>query len=117
MDTTEHSEIKPTDVVQNQLIAYNDHDLDGFAKNYTDNVILAHVGGEVILRGVAALREHYRSLFTDFPQSHADLRYRAEVGNRVIDHEVITRNPETIIEAVAIYTVQDGLIARVDFVA
>jgi hypothetical protein len=38
------------------------------------------------------------------------------LGDIVIDHEDITRSPDLRFQAIAIYTVRDGLISRVDFV-
>jgi uncharacterized protein (TIGR02246 family) len=105
----------PEQVVESQLDAYNRHDLEAFLKTYAEDIVIADVGGEVTLRGKAALRERYAALFANFPQNHAEIRHRVIIGNRVADHEFVTRKAGMTFDAVAIYMVQDGFIQRVDF--
>ena len=63
-----------------------------------------------------ALRARYAKAFAAFPENKARLVSRMAVGNTVIDHEDVSRGPgKEQFEIIAIYTVKDGLIARVDF--
>ncbi len=56
-------------------------------------------------------------MFAENPENRVDLLGRIAVGNVVIDHERVFRSKAaTPFEVAAIYTVRDGLIARVDFV-
>lgn len=104
------------DIVQRQLDAYNAQDLDAFCACFAADCVLAELNGAVTQQGAAAVRARYETLFSDFPENHAALVNRVVVGDVVIDHEDITRSPSERINAAAIYTVKDGLIARVDFV-
>ena len=104
------------DVVQRQLDAYNAQDLDAFCACFSVDCVLAELNGAVTQQGADALRERYQTLFETYPENHAALVNRVAVGDFVIDHEDITRSPSERINAVAIYTVKNGLIARVDFV-
>ncbi|MCX7357580.1 MAG: nuclear transport factor 2 family protein [Alphaproteobacteria bacterium] len=104
------------DIVQRQLDAYNAQDIDGFCGCFAADCVLSELNGAVTQTGLAAIRERYQTLFRAFPENHAALVNRVVVGNVVIDHEDITRSSSERINAVAIYTVKDGLIARVDFV-
>lgn len=104
------------EIVQRQLDAYNAQDLDAFCACFAADCVLAELNGAVTQSGAAAIRERYQTLFSNFPENHAALVNRVVVGNVVIDHEDITRSVSERINAVAIYTVKDGLIARVDFV-
>ena len=70
----------------------------------------------VTQQGGDAIRARYQTLFAAYPENHAALVNRVVVGDVVIDHEDITRSPRERINAAAIYTVKNGLIARVDFV-
>ena len=106
----------PENIVQRQLDAYNAQNLDAFCACFADDCILGELNGAVTQQGAAAIRERYKSLFATYPENHAALVNRIVVGNVVIDHEDITRSPSERINAAAIYTVKDGLIARVDFV-
>jgi hypothetical protein len=78
---------------------------------------LVEFGGAVTQSGLGAVRERYASLFAEYPGNRARLVSRMAVGHVVIDEEEIARSPETpSFRAIAIYTVKNGLITRVDFV-
>lgn len=105
-----------TTVVQRQLDTYNAQDIEGFCACFADACVVADLNGAVTLHGLAALRARYAKLFANIPGNHARLIHRAAVGEVVVDHEDITRSPSERFTAAAIYTVKNGLIARVDFV-
>lgn len=105
-----------TQIVQRQLDAYNAQDLDALCACFAADCILSELNGAITQQGAASIRERYQTLFASFPENHAVLVNRVAVGNVVIDHEDITRSANERINAAAIYTVKDGLIARVDFV-
>ena len=106
----------PAEIVQRQLDAYYAQDLDAFCACFADDCVLGELNGAVTQRGKPAIRERYQTLFATYSGNHAELVNRVIVGNVVIDHEDISRSPAERINAAAIYTVKDGLIARVDFV-
>jgi hypothetical protein len=107
----------PEAVVQAQLDAYNAQNLDAFLATYSDHVVIADVGGAVTGEGKAALRQRYADMFKANPKNHADVAHRIVIGNKVIDHELVKRDGMTVaFEALAIYTINDGQIVRVDFV-
>jgi uncharacterized protein (TIGR02246 family) len=107
----------PEAIVQAQLDAYNRQDLEAHCACFADDVVVADVGGAVRLTGKDAYRELYRKVFADFPENHARVVHRIVLGDRVIDHEDVSRGPQgPRFEVAAIYTVRNGLIARVDFV-
>lgn len=104
------------DVVQAQVEAYNAQDLEAFCTLFAENCIIADLNGPVTQQGRAQIRERYATMFAQYPQNKAHIIKRMAVGNVVIDHEDIVRSPELRLNAVAIYTVRDNLIQRVDFV-
>ena len=105
------------EIIQGQLDAYNAQDLDAHVAFFADDVVVADLNGAVSLEGKAAYHARYEKVFADFPQNHAALVNRIAVGDRVIDHERVTRTPDgPAFEVAAIYTIADGKIARVDFV-
>lgn len=107
----------PADVVQAQLDAYNGQDIEGFCACFAPDAALAEFGGAVTHAGLGAVRERYASLFAEYPANRARLISRKAVGDVVIDEEEIMRSPEMpSFRAIAIYTVKNGLITRVDFV-
>ena len=56
-------------IAQAQLDAYNAQDLDAYCAFYTDDVVIADVGGAVSTEGNAALRERYAGAFAKFPKA------------------------------------------------
>ena len=104
------------DVVQRQLDRYNAQDLDGFCACFAGDCTIADLNGAETASGLDAVRKRYAALFAEFPGNHARLVSRIAVGNVVIDPEDLTRAPGNCFVAAAIYTVKNGLIARVDFV-
>jgi hypothetical protein len=103
-------------VVQRQLDAYNAQDLDAMLDCYALDCIIANLNGTVTETSREALRARYARTFSDFPENRARLVNRINVGNMVIDHEDVSRGPgKDHFEVIAIYTVKNGQIARVDF--
>jgi len=109
--------MRPVDLVQLQLDAYNARDLDAFVATYADDVRVYRLPGAApVLDGKAALAEHYRTKRFNLPGLHADLVARIELGNKVIDHERVHGVRDEAFEALAIYEVIDGVIRTVWFV-
>ena len=108
--------MRPVDVVQAQLEAYNAQDLDAFCALFARDCVIADLNGAVTQEGGAQIRERYEAMFAQYPENKAHIVNRMAVGDVVIDHERIQRSPDLRLEAIAIYTVRDGLISRVDFV-
>ncbi len=106
----------PELVVQAQLDAYNAQDLDAFMRVFAEDAVIATYNGAVETRGAAAIRERYADLWRRHPDNRADLIGRVCVGDVVIDHEDVRRSETERLVAVAIYTVREGRIIRVDFV-
>ena len=104
----------PLAVVQRQLDAYNARDVDALVAIYADDARLYEHPDKLVAQGAAALRARFSQRFTE-PNLHAALLNRIVSGNRVIDHECVTRTfPEGPgeIELVMIYEVADGRIAQ-----
>ena len=105
------------DVVQRQLDAYNAQDMDAFLAAYAPDCVISDFNGAVTQNGRDAIRMRYAAMFAEFPQNRARMVKRMALGEVVIDHEDVSRGPNgPRFEAIAIYTVKHGLIARVDFV-
>jgi hypothetical protein len=104
------------EIVERQLDAYNQQDLDAYVACYASDVIVSSLNGAVTETGREALRAHYAKAFAMYPENRARLVGRLVVGNVVIDHEDVSRGPgKEQFEIIAIYTIKDGLIGRVDF--
>jgi hypothetical protein len=109
--------LRPAHVAQGQLDAYNVQDLDAFCAFYAPDVVVAELNGPVTMRGREEFRAKYAGIFAQNPTNRAELVGRVVIGNRVIDHERVTRTAGgESFDVAAIYTIADGLIVRVDFV-
>ena len=104
------------ELIQKQLDAYNNQNIEAFLACYAEDAVLAGLNGDVTHRGLAAIRKRHEDLFYEFPKNHARLVNRIDLGTTVIDHEQVERSPGgDKFEVAAIYTIKDGKIARVDF--
>jgi hypothetical protein len=108
--------LNPVDPVQRQLDAYNAHDLERFVAEYTDDVrVFRPPTAEPTLAGKRAFADHYaRNRFT-LPNLRAEVVERMVCGNKVVDHERITGLGPGVVEAIAVYEVEGGLIRTVWF--
>ncbi|UPT64958.1 MAG: nuclear transport factor 2 family protein [Hyphomonadaceae bacterium JAD_PAG50586_4] len=105
------------EVVQRQLEAYNAQNMDAFLATYALDCQICDLNGAVTQNGREDIRARYSAMFAQFPENKARLVNRISLGDVVIDHEDVVRGPNgPRLEAIAIYTVKNGLIARVDFV-
>jgi hypothetical protein len=107
--------LTPEQVIQKQLDAYNDRDLEALLEIYADNAQMFEHPAKLVATGTAELRERFVARFKE-PNLHAKLRQRIVMGNTVIDHEEVDRTfPEGKgkIELLMIYEMQNGKIAKV----
>jgi hypothetical protein len=104
-------------VAQAQLDAYNAQALDAHVACFADDLIIANFNETPNLHGRAAYRERMGGVFAQFPENRVELLGRIVCGATVVDHERVLRSPDAEpFEVLAVYTLRDGLIARVDFV-
>jgi hypothetical protein len=104
-------------ITQAQLDAYNAQDLEAYCGFFTDDVVVANLGGEVTGQGIEAYRARYKEAFAKFPRNKAELLNRIVLADTVIDHERVDRGDGATgpFEVAAIYTFKGDRIARVDF--
>ncbi len=109
--------MNPEEIVEKQLVFYNDHDLESFISTYHDEIEIYNLmNNSIIIRGKEQLKNSYRERF-EVLNVHADIQNRIVIGNIVIDHEYVTGLEEDKIKkAVAMYQVENRLIKRVCFV-
>ncbi|MFD2207730.1 nuclear transport factor 2 family protein [Kiloniella antarctica] len=108
--------LTPVQVVENQLIAYNNHDIEAFCACFSDDVkVELLIEGELLFEGMEAFRATYAERFSN-PGLHAKLINRIAQGRVVIDEEEVTGLPDfEVLYVVAIYEIEGGLIQKVRF--
>ncbi len=106
----------PVMLVQQQLNAYNAHDLEAFLAPYAEDVEIYSTSGKLKMKGKQQMRKDY-SFITKMPQLYCHLLNRIVSGNTVIDHEEIwsSPKPENLFYGAVIYVIEKGKISRVYF--
>ena len=102
-------------IVQEQLKAYNDRDIEAFSETYAQDVELYQFPKKLNLKGVSKLKQQYSSFFGSTPDLNCKIVNRIVIGNKVIDYESVTVNGN-LVRAIAIYEVKNGEITKVTFI-
>jgi hypothetical protein len=104
----------PVELADQQLLAYNAHNLEGFLAPYANDVEIYVLGSNKLqMKGKEEMRKGYN--FLNSPgKLHCNLINRIVQGNVVIDHEEILSDRGKFY-GVAIYEIKDGKIAKVWF--
>lgn len=104
-------------LIQQQLDAYNNKDVDGWLSTYAPDARQYLLHGECIASGHAELRKNIEERLKE-SDLHARLLHRTVMNNIVVDHEVVTRNfsqGKGEIEMLCIYEIRQGLIQSASF--
>ena len=104
----------PEMLVQQQLNAYNAHDLDAFLEPYADDVELYSLPGKLNGKGKEQMRKDY-TFITQTPKLYCKLANRIVNGNTVVDHEEVWGFGDKPFYGVAIYIIEKGKISKVYF--
>jgi len=104
---------EPVEVVQAQLDAYNNQDINAFAAVFSPDAKLYLSLGDTVptISGREEIRRRYGEMFQANPNNRSTLIGRMTQGNFVFDHEWITGRDEPL-KIMAIYEVEEGLIIR-----
>lgn len=105
------------EVVQKQVEAYNNQDLDAFMSYYTGDVQIYTFPDSLTMSGQEEMRERYRKLFESSPDLHAEIQKRITFGDYVIDHERVTGfGGDGTVQAIAVYKLRGDKIEKVWFI-
>lgn len=102
-------------VVQQQLDAYNSRNIEAFVNTYSDDVKVFDFPNKSRFEGKDKMHERYGDYFESTPDLNCEIRNRIVIGNKVIDEEFLTINKINY-NAVAIYEIENGKIAKVTFI-
>jgi hypothetical protein len=110
-------ETDPTEVVRKQLEAYNAKDIDAFMSCWAEDAQFLTFPSELLAQGAQEIRERHLVRFME-PNLFGQLISRMNVGNLVVDREVVTRTfPEGPgrVDVIGIYEVEGGKITKAWF--
>ena len=102
-------------VVQCNLEAYNNRDLEKFISWFSEDVELYSFSEmKLVASGKPAIEKLYKELFEASPDLHSTILKRIVFDNKVIDHESIVgrKGSKDVLEIVMIYEVKDGKIFK-----
>ncbi len=102
----------PESVVQQQVNAYNFHDIGVFAELYTPTARVSR-NGKVIAASRAEIAAYYGERFSQNGALHAEIISRSASGNEVVDRERVSGlSGAQMLEATVRYRVEGGLIVE-----
>jgi hypothetical protein len=105
-----------TRVIDQLVRAYNAHDARAFADFFSEDAVHGTMNAETRQRGREEIYRRYIDVFAMYPENQTEVMGRFAFGSFVIDHEMVRRSPLTEpFNVVAIYTLNEGLITRLDF--
>jgi len=105
----------PEDLAQRQLNAYNFRNIDAFLEPYDEDVEIYQYPDKLLYKGKDIMRDGYAEMFENTPNLHCELLGGIVQGNIVIDQERVQFG-DKIVEAVAIYHVENNKINKVYFI-
>jgi len=109
------------EIIDKQLDAYNNRDIEAFAATYHDDVEIHAFPGGLQYQGKDELIKRYGAKFSSLVYLNATSLHRIVNGSYLIDKEracsasETPENIETDVVVIASYQVEDGLIKRVCF--
>jgi hypothetical protein len=107
----------PEKLVQQQLDAYNNRDLEAFIFPFANDVKIYEFPNSLMFSNLEEMGSQYGRMFARTPDLHAHLVNRIVNGNTVIDHEEVTLHPnEPKLKIVAIYKIKGDKISEVYFI-
>jgi len=108
--------VSVVEVIQRQVDAYNNRDLDAFLATCSDTVKTFRMPStEPSTVGKTQLAEFYSTQRFNLPGLRAEILDRIVLGNKVVDHERVWGLRDDPVEVVAVYQVVRGLIECVWF--
>jgi uncharacterized protein (TIGR02246 family) len=104
-------------MIDSLVRAYNDHDARAFADHFSDDAIHGNLHGGDLDVGAEAIFRRYVNVFERFPQNATKVVYRVVFDDIIVDHERVSRSPESQpFDVVAVNTIRGGKIIRLDFI-
>jgi hypothetical protein len=104
--------------IATQMIAhYNAQDADAYVALMSEDACEAGYRGAVLREGREGVRSGLKAMFAEFPENRADILAGWTLGEHVVLHERVSRSAASEpFEVMSIYSFEDGLCSRVEFV-
>jgi uncharacterized protein (TIGR02246 family) len=104
-------------VIDQLVEAYNRRDAQGFASLFAEDGWHGNRLTDAPLVGRRAIAQRYTEVFAMYPENQTEVVHRIAFGPFVIDHEKVRRSSAADpFDVVAIYTLKNSLIERLEMV-
>ena len=105
----------PLALVERQLNAYNEGNIDALLEPYADDVEFYNSRGTLLGKGKDYMKKDYEKLFKEAPGIHCEIEERIIQGNVIFDKEKITVERKYRKEGAVIYQIENNKIGKVTF--
>lgn len=102
-------------LVQQQLEAINNRNMESFLDRYSDKIQFIQYPDKVVFEGKESMRSYYQPIFDSVPDLQCKIKTLISMGTKVISEEFCLANGVNGRE-VTIYEVENGKISKVIFV-
>lgn len=109
------SEESPKIIVQKQVEALNQGNLENFTSCYSENVVVKNFPNDTLYIGNSELKSNYKKFFSNNANSNVKVVKRISNRNIVIDEELVTINGKEY-HQVALYEIKNGTISSMSFI-
>lgn len=106
-------DLTPVVLVQKQLEAYNERDIDPFMAVFHEEISLWELNASSpSVSGFEAVKEVYNDLFEASPELHSEVVNRSTIGKKVLDYELVTgiRGSDETMTLIMVYEIKGGKI-------
>ncbi|UTW55838.1 nuclear transport factor 2 family protein [Kordiimonas sp. SCSIO 12610] len=106
----------PRQIADEQLIAYNNHDLEAFCALFHSDAELYDLPSHTLVaKGLDDIRSMYADRFSN-KDLRCEVHSKTDLADFAIDRETLSGLPTGTVEIVAMYQVKDDLIHKVYFI-
>ncbi|PWA07889.1 nuclear transport factor 2 family protein [Flavobacterium laiguense] len=107
----------PITIVQGQLDAYNNQDLELFLSFFSDAIEVYSFPNKLIYTGIHKMRDYYKNAWELNPKQKAIVNERMFLDKTVIDKELVVGRANGIeLNVIAMYTIENNTISKVFFI-
>jgi hypothetical protein len=96
---------------------YNAQDADAYVALMTEDAVKAGYRGAAVREGREGARSGLKAMFAEFPENRAEIISGYVLGAFVVLHENVWRTAAGApFEVMSVYSFEDGLCSRVEFI-
>jgi hypothetical protein len=106
----------PREIANQQLVAYNNHDLDAYCALFHEDATLIDLpSSNIVAEGIEQIRAMYQTRFA-ISELTCKVHSTSDIADFAIDRETIYGLPDGPVDIVAMYEVINGKIQRLFFI-